>query len=195
MSLDNFEYISWEKFHALSFSLAKKLEKKYSEVKFDKIIAISRGGLVLSRILSDFLNLPISHISIQAYYGIGQMKKPQITEGVSVSLYKLNLLLVDEIVDSGRSLVRAKRYLKNFAPKNIISAALIAKPLASPKPNLAVYTTNKWVIFPYEIRETVEELTKIWQKEKVSKTKILARFKKLNLPIEMTENYFSDDFY
>lgn len=73
MELSALHFISWENFHTSSFELAKKIQD--SGEKFDTIVAISRGGLVLARILSDFLKLGIYNIAIESYLDIDQKKK------------------------------------------------------------------------------------------------------------------------
>jgi len=177
MKLSNFEYISWEKLHQLCFELAERIQKRNHG--FDKIVAISRGGLVVARILSDFLQLPISHMTIVAYQEIGESNKPLITEGISVGVAGNKLLLVDEIVDKGRTLIRAKNYLANFGPKSIYAAVPIVKPLAQIKPDFSVYETDKWVIFPYEVKETIGQLVQKWQEKGYSHKEVTHALRQL----------------
>lgn len=162
MELSNLHYISWANFHESSFSLAEKI--KNSGEKFDTIIAISRGGLVLARILSDFLNLPIYNISIESYTGINQHKEPKVTQEIeSVDLNGKKILLVDEICDSGKTFERAVSYLSSVGVSQgkriyIKSACLILKSKSSFQPDFFEEKIDKWVVFPYEVRETIEAL-------------------------------------
>jgi len=172
-----FLFLSWPKFYQVCFELAKKIQR--DSCRFNQIVAISRGGLVAARILSDLLNLPISSFTIQAYSTIGQIKKTKITEKLSVNLKGQNILLVDEISDSGRTLKRAITYLKNFQPKKIITAALFYKPGTLIKPDYYFKQVSQWIIFPYEIRETIQQLTHLWQQKGLKLEEIKRRLLKI----------------
>lgn len=177
-----FEYLDWEQVQDLSFNLASTIQA--SKKKTDCIVAISRGGLIVARILSDFLALPIFNISIDSYLDIGQNKQPRLTQGINFSLEKKNVLLVDEICDSGKTFFFGKQYLGFFQPAKIATATLILKTHSEFKPDFHAAIIDKWVIFPYEQRETYEELKNSFSDEKLVKiglrAKYFALFKQLN---------------
>lgn len=189
MNLDQFEFVSWEKLHQWCFQLSQKVSQK--ELRLDKIVAISRGGLVAARILSDFLNLPISHITIVAYKEISKMDEPKVIEGLGVTVSKKRLLLVDEIVDTGKSLSRGKKYLDNFAPGKVFSAAPVVKSKANPKPDYYIHTIDKWIVFPYEVRETIEQLANDWARKGYPKKDIEKNLIKLGFKNEMVKQLLS----
>lgn len=147
--LPQLEFISWQRFHHDSFELAQLLAKR----KFDTIVSLSRGGHVLSRILSDFLLLPIFNVSVQ-------------TQKLGRYLTGQRVLLVDEIVDTGKTLAAAQRYIQRLRTKEVFSVALYVKPQAKPVPDLFHNTSDKWVVFPYEVHETIQTLLPLWQKAK-----------------------------
>ena len=188
MDLNQFEFINWEKLHQLCFELAQKVDK--ANLKVNKIVAISRGGLVVARILSDFLDLPIAHISIVAYQEIGKITKPKITEGLGRDVSRNKLLLVDEIVDSGKSLAKGLTYLTKFKPTKIYSAGVIVKPKANPKPDFFVRITNKWAVFPYEVRETTEQLVEKWRKTGKKEKEIENGLEQLGFARELVKEFF-----
>lgn len=185
MQVKDFEFISWEKLYHLCFLLKERISKK--KPNFDKIVAISRGGLVVARILSDLLNLPISNFTIVAYKEIGKMESPRVVEGLASSVAGQRLLLVDEIVDSGKTLFRGRAYLKNFGPKLILSAVPIVKSRANPKPDFFVKITEKWVIFPYEVCETTEDILRKMKLEKASNKDIATFLINVGLPATLVE--------
>jgi len=94
-----FYKLSWQELQADCYKLAKKLKKQ----KFDRILCISRGGLVWARMFSDLLNLPVSHLTVVSYQDLKQQKETKITE-VPATLENQNMLVVDEIADTGVSL-------------------------------------------------------------------------------------------
>jgi len=190
MNLDQFEFVSWEKLHQACFKLAKKISHK--KLQFDRIVCISRGGLVVARIFSDLLELPISNFTIVAYVTIGKTKTPKIVERLAVSIKNERILLVDEIVDHSSTLKKAITYLKTFSPKKITTVVPYIKSWSFPQPAFWQVKTDKWVIFPYEVRETIEQLVEIWQKKGLSKQEIEKNLIKLGFEIKMVKTIYQN---
>src|SRR3989344_1317408 len=96
-----FYKVSWEELNQDCLDLYKKIK----HLKFDRILCISRGGLVWARMFSDLLNIPVSHITAISYSGIHQRKDVKITEFPKHENLKNQILLVvDEIGDHGKTL-------------------------------------------------------------------------------------------
>jgi uncharacterized protein len=186
MELSDLHFISWDNFHTSSFQLAEKIKK--SGEKFDIIIAISRGGLVLARILSDFLDLPIYNISIESYEEINKAKEPKVTQDIgSAEIKNKKILLVDEICDTGKTFERGVAYL--FSVGNgldrslqVKTACLVLKTHSTFKPDFHEEKIDKWVVFPYEVRETVADLRDKFKIED---------FVKLGLNIKFVESLYN----
>jgi hypoxanthine phosphoribosyltransferase len=72
---------SWDEILAKSIKLAQKIRKSERD-QFDCIVGVSRGGLALTRILSDLLDIQNVMITRCEYYtDIGERrKKPVITQ-------------------------------------------------------------------------------------------------------------------
>lgn len=164
-----FYKVSWEEYEKCCLQLADKLKG----MRIDKIVAISRGGLVVARILSDLLNNPISHITIEAYQSLKQKKYVTITEVPSTNFNNQSILIVDEIADSGRTFRRALSYFKNFRVKKIMTLALYVKLRANPFPDFWSKKIDAWVIFPYEVRETYEAFLKLFKSKEKARDKLL----------------------
>ncbi len=145
--------VSWNTYHALTQSLAAKILK--DKKQFDEIVAISRGGLTLGHLLSDFLRIPISTITIQSYTDIQTQGELKITQKLQVSIRDKNILLVDDVSDTGKTLKRAISYLKKSRPARITTATMFYKPHSVFKPDFYVETTSKWILFPYEPTEMI----------------------------------------
>lgn len=166
------EFVGWQQFHGLCFDLAKKISE--DDTKFDTIVSISRGGHVISRILSDFLNLKIFNVSIQSYQALTQTEM-KMTQKLGQYLDGQNVLLVDEVVDTGKSLQRAISYLNKLRCKSVSTCSLHIKPHAQIRPNYYAAETTSWIIYPYEVRESVDALLPIWEKFGLSKKQLLKR--------------------
>ncbi len=185
-NLPTLEFVSWKQFHLLCFELAKQLEE---EKDFDVLVSISRGGHVISRILSDFLSLDVLNVTIQSYEGINNQKELKISQKLGVNLQGQRILLVDEIVDSGRTLERALSYLRRIKVKDVVSTALHVKPRTSIYPDYFVVETSNWVVYPYEVRETVEGIVPLWKKAGLSYDEMVRKLRKGGFNKMMVEKY------
>ena len=151
--------------------MAKKV--KSSAWRVDKIVAISRGGLVVARIFSDLLNLPISHLTIESYQDLKQKKQTRITEIPKKSFVDQQLLLVDEVSDTGKTFKRALSYFKRFPNCKLMTLCLYIKPITKPLPDFWQERFDGWIIYPYEIKETYEALVKMYKSSQKAKEKML----------------------
>ena len=179
--------VSWTRLKEICFNLAKKILEK--DLQFDRIICVSRGGLVIARIFSDYLKLPISTFTIVSYSKLGESGEPKIVEPLKVDIKNEKVLLIDEIVDKGTTLSRAISYLQDFSPQIITTLAPFVKSWSQPLPDFWQVKTDKWVIFPYETRETIEELILILGKNHLSLKEIKIRLIKLGFG-DNEVNYF-----
>jgi hypoxanthine phosphoribosyltransferase len=138
---------------------------KASGFEPDLIVGIARGGWVPARLLSDFLDNPnITSIKVEFYLDIGKTKnEPTITQDIQVSVNGKKILLVDDVADTGKSLMLVKNHLKNMGASEIRIACIYFKPWSIVKPDYYVRETEAWIIFPHEIRESA---AKIWLKVK-----------------------------
>ncbi len=168
--------LSWLDLEKDTLVLAKKIKKE--KIVFDKIIAIARGGLVISRILSDLLDLPISNIVISSYKDLKQLKEPEIIEESTAKFDNQTILLVDEVSDTGKTFLRALSYFKNKNVKKIYTATPYIKPKTSFIPDFWVKKIDAWIVFPYDIKETYQALTKNSSSKKAIKLMKKIGFKK-----------------
>ncbi len=146
--------LSWNDIENQCTALAKEIKEK--AVQFDIIIGISRGGLVPARLLSDILgNDEVDIIRVKFYRSVAKTdEKPVILLSSQIDIKGKNILLVDDIADTGESLIETVEHLKEKNVKSILTATLLKKPQSKFTPDLFVRETPKWVIFPWEINET-----------------------------------------
>jgi len=141
--------LSWRKFELLTDKLCRKIKK--NKENFDNIICIATGGLILGKLLSEKLNLPLGIISMKAYDD-RKFKKLRFDKHISsTERVRGNVLLIDDIADSGISLKTASSYLSNYKGiKKVKTATLFNKPSSSLIPDYFIKETSAWVVFPYE---------------------------------------------
>ncbi|MCW4016014.1 MAG: phosphoribosyltransferase [Candidatus Bathyarchaeota archaeon] len=177
-SEDKLETPSWEQVYSLLLKLANSIQK--SNFKPDIIVGVSRGGWIPARILSDLLEKhELANVTAQFYVGIGETKpEPTITQPVSVRVKDKQILLVDDLADSGKSLKLVNEHLKNQGASEIRIATIYRKPWSITTPHYCVKETNHWIVFPWELKETVRKtVEKFTAKQKsiqVAKEKLIS---------------------
>jgi len=183
---DKASYIapSWEKMGEVCFSLAKKILKKNLEI--DRLIALAKGGWTWARTMADFLKIEeVGSIQVQFYSGIYKTKKtPIIIQSLPLTIKNEKVLLFDDIDDSGETLITAEEYLQLCGVKQVTTATLFHKPWSKAKPDFYGGKTKSWVVFPHEVRETVEELSQKWKKQAIKKPALKKRLAKIGLSKE-----------
>lgn len=165
---------TWEGIFSKSVTLAEKLMNDRSRKGFDCIVGISRGGLVLTRIMSDLLEIQDVMITKSEYYtDLGERrKKPAITQKIQGNIFHKKVLLLDDVADTGQSLVEIERYLESKKPKELTVATLYIKPWSKAIPDYYVSETDAWIIFPWERFEAVKSLTRKSGKKILGRTGI-----------------------
>ncbi len=188
MSEISFLPISWSRLQQDVFTLAKRVEE--SGQKFDRLVCIERGGTIVSRLLSDFLDLPTSGFVMVSYKEFNQLSQPIIAEKLKADIKGERILLVDEIVDSGTTFRLALKYLKEHQPASIKTFAPYIKPTTKKNPDYWLVKTDQWVVFPYEVRETVDDLKELLQDQNFSDEEIKAKLLELKLPADWVEYFY-----
>lgn len=154
-----FVKITWETLEKDCISLSEKIKG----TPIDEIISISRGGNVVARLLSDLLSLPLSHIAIESYAELQQEKEPIITQACQKEFKGENILLVDELSDTGKTFMRGLSYLKELSISKVYTVAPYVKPHSMYTPDFWVKKMDGWIIFPYEVRETEKAFLKLFK--------------------------------
>jgi hypoxanthine phosphoribosyltransferase len=149
---------SWNDIFEMCVEGAERIDQL--GIKFDIIIALSRGGLVPGRLISDLLEIrDVIVLDVKYYFGIGiKIDKPRITELVRTSITSKNVLLVDDVVDSGESIKASADYLSSFKPSVIKIFTLNVKPKRIINPDIFIKETSAWIIYPWELLECFKEL-------------------------------------
>ena len=149
---------SWDQTYDMLIELAKRV--KDSGFKTDLIIGVCRGGWAPARVMSDLLeNANTASIRIEFYLAPGvTARKPVISQAVMVPLKGVNVLVVDDVSDTGESLKVAVEHLDVCGAKAIKTATLYYKPQSIFKPDFFIIQTEQWIIFPWERLESTRRL-------------------------------------
>jgi hypoxanthine phosphoribosyltransferase len=138
----------------------------------DVIVGIARGGWIPARILSDVLYAnTLQNIRIEYYTDVAAKgKEPKITQPLTGSMKGKNILLVDEVADTGDTLQHAIEHVNALGAKKVCSAVLHYKPTSIVKPDFFMVETSSWTVYPWENRESIISLIQIFKKEDESLT-------------------------
>lgn len=174
-----YKFIDWPEWGEYAYQLAEKILADGR--RFDRIIALATGGLTLSRAMKDYLDVPkISSLHISFYQSIAtKTKTPVITQSVPTNLQGENILIFDDINDSGETMRTAKSYVEMHGADTITTATILQKPVTQFPSDYFVAETDEWIIFPDEIRETIAFLRAKWEKNGLQGSDIEERLKKI----------------
>ena len=153
-----FEVPSWEQIYELLLNLGNRIRK--ANFRPDVIVGISRGGWPPARIMSDLLENPeLANVKAEFYLGVAETKsEPIITQPVSVSVMGKKVLVVDDVVDTGKSLRLVRSHLRKHGATDVKVVTLYYKPWSVLTPDWYEKETSSWVIFPWERKETVRNI-------------------------------------
>jgi hypothetical protein len=156
LNLDiTFEVPSWDEIYGMLLSLAEKMRKD----KFhpDVIVGISRGGLPPARVMSDLLgDTRLANVAVEFYVGIAEAAdEPVLTQPVSMAVDGKDVLLFDDVADTGKCLRMAKDHLMISGAKSVKTAVIYYKPWSAIVPDYYDAKTRGWVVFPWERKEAV----------------------------------------
>lgn len=122
----------------------------------DVLISIGRGGMIPTRILSDLMRVNnVQLFDVKLYTGVNKTGSI-IAKPFNGNIYNMNVLLVDDIVDTGKTLDYVMECISKSNVKSVRSASLLCKKHITRKPSY--YSddcdSDVWVIYPWEQTET-----------------------------------------
>ena len=160
--------------------------------KPDVIIGVARGGWIPGRLLADFLDIKETiNIKVEAYELIGETNvEAQVTQDIHTNIDGKKVLVVDDIADSGESLLAVYNSLKARKPVSVKTATIYYKPRSAIKPDFFAEETTAWVIFPWELFETMNELEQNFKSDGMPLNEIKLELKRIGLPAYMVNSYF-----
>jgi hypoxanthine phosphoribosyltransferase len=165
-----FEAPSWNQIYDMLLDLAGRIRK--DGFKPDIIVGISRGGWPPARVLSDLLSNPnVANVRAEFYLGIAETgSEPTLTQPVSVKTRGKKILVVDEVADTGKSLKMVRKHIVQEGAKETRTVTVYYKPWSIVRPDYFAKETSDWIVFPWEIKETI--------------SKIIAKCDELGKPVE-----------
>ncbi len=126
------KYIKWKELDKQVSYLSKKIKN------VDYVVGIPRGGLILAVMMSHKLN--IKHMTID------HLEK---LEEFDLNINKKNILIVDDISDSGHT-------LKHYKKQGYTTATLDVRNTTITKPDYYCnwLETTDWIVYPWEKKDS-----------------------------------------
>jgi len=137
--------ITWDKVVKLCKELARKV--KESGYEPDVVVAIARGGFVPARLLCDYLSITdLLSIKVEHWVETGKHAEEAVLKyPFNYDLDGRKVLIVDDICDTGDSVIIAKREVKKRKPKEVKVAVMQwISTVAKVKPDYYAEEIKEW---------------------------------------------------
>jgi len=120
------KYTDWSEVHEQAWNLGKIVA---SDFQPNAIVAIARGGLVVSRILADYFSLMrLYAVNIESTgTQVHRVTRPQVYAPASLNLADCSVLVVDEVSNSGYSLHAVECFASDNGARAVKTAVLVYK--------------------------------------------------------------------
>lgn len=147
------------------YSLCRDVSRQVTAAEFepDIIVALARGGWFAGRCLCDFLGLDdLASLKMEHYVGTAQKSgEPQVRypmpEG---SVEGKDVLIIDDIADTGGSIRRASEYVTDRNPGEVRTGTLQLLGTSEFEPDFVGEQLEEWawVVYPWNFIEDMIEL-------------------------------------
>ena len=154
--------VSWDEYHRAIELLALKLHS--SDWKFDQILCLARGGLRIGDVFSRVFKVPLAILSVSSYRDENGTKQSELnissTITATVPFLSGNVLVIDDLVDSGVSIREVMKILPQMFPKivSLKSAVIWYKEKSCIEPDfyLEHVLGNPWIVQPFEVYDGLQ---------------------------------------
>ena len=187
-----FEVPTWDQIYEMLLNLVEKIRK--NGFKPDIIVGVSRGGWPPARVLSDLMGNPnLANVRAEFYLGVAETKEePVLTQPVSMKVAGKKVLVVDEVADTGKTLKLVKEHIIEQGATEVKIATVYFKPWSIVKPDYYEKETSCWIVFPWEIKETVRKIVKRCREKGKSIERETAKLVKAGISAELVERFLKE---
>jgi len=153
---------NWEYIYGLCRSVSNQVKR--AEFEPDVVVALARGGWFAGRCLCDFLGLnDLTSLKMEHYVGTARKAdEPQVRypmpEG---SVEGKDVLIIDDIADTGGSISRAEEYVEERNPGAVRTATLQLLRTSEFEPDFVGERLEEWawIVYPWNFIEDMIDLT------------------------------------
>ena len=153
---------NWEYIYSLCRDVATEVRR--AEFEPETVVALARGGWFAGRCLCDFLGLDdLASLKIEHYVGTAEKSGEPVVrypmpEG---SVAEKDVLVIDDIADTGGSISRAHDYVIERQPNTIRTGTLQLLGSSSFEPDFVGERLDEWawIVYPWNFIEDMIDLT------------------------------------
>ncbi|MDD1709174.1 MAG: phosphoribosyltransferase [Methanoregulaceae archaeon] len=152
------QLVSWEDAARLARLLAELLKDERGWQP-DLVIAIGRGGYVPARVVCDeLLTTHLSSIRLEHWGPAASRRENAIVKyPLACSAEGMDLLVIDDVTDTGETLSTAVSYLQQLKPSRIRTGVLHHKISSGFTPDFYAELVKdwRWIIYPWAVHEDI----------------------------------------
>ncbi|HTN48361.1 MAG TPA: phosphoribosyltransferase [Burkholderiaceae bacterium] len=154
-------YVDWDEYHRLIERLSLAIHE--SGWHFDSLLCLARGGLRVGDVISRIYDMPLAILAASSYREAAGRSQGTLDVGEYITMTQGeltgNLLLVDDLVDSGVTLSRVVAHLKERyrSVREVRTAVIWYKACSNFVPDYYVeyLPTNPWIHQPFEVYDAM----------------------------------------
>jgi len=141
--------VTFKEVHEMTRAVAEKV--RASGYKPTTIVGLARGGWVPARLMCDFLGITdLISLKVEHWIQTGRTKdEATIRYPLMADLSGKRLLVVDDITDTGKSLITSIDYLTQFHPDEMRVATMQYIPGSAYRPDYFSEEVKVWAWFIY----------------------------------------------
>ena len=165
-------HVSWDDVQSLTEEIARQIQERGYVP--DVIVAVSRGGFDPARILCDQLGIKrLASLQVEYYRDINETSStPEIVFPLNTEVPDTSILIVDDVSDTGTSLQVARDHVLERGASEVRVATLHVKPWTKFKPDFSASVVESWIIYPWEIVESINSITEKLRLEGLSSSNV-----------------------
>jgi len=154
--------VSWAEVEQWVQDVVRKMEK--DKFRPDMVIGMTRGGFIPSRLICDHLVIKNLYTVKTEHWGLTATPdgKARLAQTLQADVRGKQVLLVDDITDTGQSLTLARAHVSSLKPGGLKTATLlhIMHSLITPDYFAKKIAKDewKWFIFPWNVREDLRNI-------------------------------------
>ena len=154
--------VSWPKVEVWVESIIKRMSAEGFVPEI--VIGMSRGGIVPSRLICDHLVVKNLFTVKTEHWGLTATPdgKARLAQALHADIRGQRVLVVDDITDTGQSLLLAKEHVGALNPGALKTATLLHISHSLITPDYYAHKVEKdewtWFIFPWNVREDMRNI-------------------------------------
>jgi len=156
--------VKWSDIEKWTKGLVKKMIS--SGFRPEIVVGLTRGGWVPARLICDHLGIKNLYAVKTEHWGITATRTGNavLAQPLCVDIKGKDVLIVDDITDTGQSLKLAIEHIKGLEPKTLKSATLLHIDHSMIVPDFYYVHVPKedwtWFVFPWNFNEDIRTLVK-----------------------------------